>query len=66
MCMHDLAFPSNAGYLNDLYRYIPGNNTWKAFYPSQRELMGFTATSDGMIYVFGGLTDGNDHNLSDS
>jgi N-acetylneuraminic acid mutarotase len=50
-----------AGLLNDLYRFSPTSNTWTALNiaspPSARYGMGFSATPDGMLYVFGG--DGN-------
>ena len=51
--------PPAAGYLNDLYRLSPAANTWTALSPSgsgpsPRDHMGFAATPDGMLYVFGG------------
>jgi hypothetical protein len=53
--MHD-----PADFVNDLYRYSPSGNKWTKLYPSgvapsPRELMGFAATPDGTLYVFGGL-----------
>jgi N-acetylneuraminic acid mutarotase len=46
------------GFLNDLYRFNPTSNTWSnlsvANPPSARSGMGFAATPDGMLYVFGG------------
>jgi N-acetylneuraminic acid mutarotase len=56
--------PRAAGYLNDLYRFSPAASTWTALSssgsaPSSRYAMGFTATPDGMLYVFGGLASGN-------
>ena len=43
---------------NDLYRFSPTNNTWTALAadspPSARVGMGFAATPDGLLYVFGG------------
>jgi N-acetylneuraminic acid mutarotase len=52
-----------AGPRNDVYRFSPGDNAWTALSPSdsapsQRNAMGFAATPDGMLYVFGGLDDG--------
>jgi N-acetylneuraminic acid mutarotase len=52
---------------NDLYRFSPGDNAWTALSPSdsapsQRNAMGFAATPDGMLYVFGGLDDGGPRN----
>jgi hypothetical protein len=47
---------------NDLYRFNPGTSTWAHLVtigdvPSSRVRMGFTATPDGMIYLFGGYSD---------
>jgi hypothetical protein len=44
---------------NDLYRLSVAANTWTALSPSgsgpsPRFAMGFAATPDGMLYVFGG------------
>ena len=44
---------------NDLYRYNPTTATWTKFahfgsVPSVRYAMGFVATSDSELYVFGG------------
>jgi N-acetylneuraminic acid mutarotase len=52
--------PTAAPYLNDLYRFSAENNTWTALSPTgsgptPRYGMGFTATPNGMLYVFGGL-----------
>jgi hypothetical protein len=47
-------------YLNDLYRFSLTSNTWtnrtatRANTPSSRTGMGFAATPNGMLYVFGG------------
>ena len=55
-----MTVPSSSAVLyNDLYRYDPKNVTWTALTalgsaPSPRESMGFTATPDGMLYLFGG------------
>jgi hypothetical protein len=51
--------PPAAGYLNDLYRFSAADNAWTALSPSSsgpspRFGMGFAATPDGMLYVFGG------------
>ena len=50
-------FLSAVSVLNDLYRFSPTNNVWTAlsaaFPPSARGFMGFAATPDGMLYVFG-------------
>jgi N-acetylneuraminic acid mutarotase len=47
-----------AGLFNDLYRFSPTSNAWTALSvaspPSARYDMGFVATPDGMLYVFGG------------
>jgi hypothetical protein len=58
--------PPAAGYLNDVYRFSAAANTWTAVStsgssPSPRVGMGFEATPDGMLYVFGGTggTGGN-------
>ena len=42
-----------------MYRFSASANTWTALYPSgsgpsRRRFMGFAATPDGMLYVFGG------------
>jgi N-acetylneuraminic acid mutarotase len=47
------------GNLNDVYRFSPAANNWTALSPSgsgpsPRYMMGFAATPDGMLYVFGG------------
>jgi hypothetical protein len=47
------------GNLNDVYRFSAAANTWTALSPSgsapsPRLWMGFAATPDGMLYVFGG------------
>jgi hypothetical protein len=44
-----------------VYRFSPAANTWTTLSPSgsgpsRREGMGFAATPDGMLYVFGGNT----------
>jgi hypothetical protein len=51
-------------YRNDVYRFSPAANTWTALSPSgpgpsPRSGMGFAATPDGMLYVFGGRDGGN-------
>jgi hypothetical protein len=48
-----------AGFLNDVYRFSAAANTWTPLSPSgsgpsPRSSMGFVATPDGMLYVFGG------------
>jgi hypothetical protein len=55
--------PPAAAYLNDVYRFSAAANTWTALSPtgsgpSPRYGMGFAATPDGMIYVFGGFSGG--------
>jgi hypothetical protein len=47
-----------------VYRFSPAANTWTALSPSgsgpsPRYGMGFAATPDGMLYVFGGNIRGN-------
>jgi N-acetylneuraminic acid mutarotase len=54
---------THAGLYNDLYRFSAAANTWTALLPSgsgpsPRNGMGFAATSDGMLYVFGGADSG--------
>ena len=48
----------STGSFNDLYSFSPTSNTWAAHNassaPSPRFAMGFAATPDGMLYVFGG------------
>ena len=43
---------------DDLYSFNPTSNTWTTLTaanpPSSRIAMGFAATSDGFLYVFGG------------
>jgi hypothetical protein len=51
--------PTAAIRLNDVYRFSAAANTWTALSPSgsgpsRRYAMGFAATPDGMLYVFGG------------
>jgi N-acetylneuraminic acid mutarotase len=50
-------------FLNDLYRFSPTSNAWTALSvaspPSARYGMGFAATPDGMLYVFGGSGTGS-------
>jgi hypothetical protein len=53
-----------AGFHNDVYRFSPAANTWTALSPSgsgpsPRGSMGFAATPNGMLYVFGGYGSGN-------
>jgi hypothetical protein len=56
---------THAGSFNDMYRFSPAANTWTALSPigsgpSPRAYIGFAATPDGMLYVFGGrFNDGN-------
>jgi hypothetical protein len=62
-----LASPPATGRLNDLYRYSAADNAWTALSlsgsrPSPRSDMGFAATPDGMLYVFGGWSGGPDGN----
>ena len=50
--------------LDDLYRFNPVTVTWtavspKSTTPGPRVYFGFTATSDGLLYVFGGDNGGN-------
>jgi hypothetical protein len=59
--MHTCAYlsPPATAPLNDLYRFSAGDNTWTALSPTgsgptPRDSMGFAATPDGMLYVFGG------------
>ena len=52
-----------AGLLNDLYKFSSSTVTWTALspsgpIPSPRSDMGFTATPDGTIYLFGGYNGG--------
>jgi hypothetical protein len=51
--------PPAAGLHNDLHRFNPAANACTALSPtgsgpSRRWAMGFAATPDGMLYVFGG------------
>jgi hypothetical protein len=55
---------THTGPLNDVYRFSAAANTWTALSPSgsgpsPRYGMGFAATPDGMVYVFGGAGIGN-------
>jgi hypothetical protein len=48
--------------LSDVYRFSPAANTWTALSPSgtgpsRRYAIGFSATPDGMLYVYGGYDD---------
>jgi hypothetical protein len=57
--------PPAAGYRNDVYRFSPAANAWTALSPSGsapsgRHGMGFAATPDGMLYVFGGYDGGTE------
>ena len=57
--------PFAAGNRNDLYRFSPAANTWSALFPfgfgpSVRHWVGFAATPDGMLYVFGGFDGGTE------
>lgn len=54
---------NSADYFNDLWRFNITNGTWTALSPSgptpdPRCWMGFTATPDGMLYLFGGNGNG--------
>jgi hypothetical protein len=60
MCTCARPSPPVAASSNDLYRFSTGGNTWTALStdgsrPSLRYYMGFTATPNGMLYVFGGF-----------
>ena len=51
--------PLAAARYNDLYRFSPSANTWTELFPygsvpSPRSQIGFVATPDGMLYMFGG------------
>ena len=51
-------------YYNDVYRFSPAANNWTTLSPSgtgpsPRGSMGFAATLEGMLYVFGGYGYGN-------
>ncbi len=53
--------PPAADYYNDLYSFDPATVKWvklnpSGSVPSPRHMMGFAATPDGMLYVFGGYT----------
>ena len=57
--------PSGPGsvFFNDLYRFDPAAASWTALSPAgttptPRFSFGFTATLDGMVYLFGGQSDG--------
>jgi hypothetical protein len=61
---HARPLPPAAGPSNDLYRFSPAANNWTKLSisgsgPSLRGSMGFAATPDGMLYVFGGAGDGD-------
>ena len=68
----DPIWPNNphpvAVLLNDLYSFSPASATWKELSPSgavpaPRTSMGFTATPDGSLYVFGGTTSGGEERM---
>jgi hypothetical protein len=49
-----------SGHLNDIYRFSPTTNAWTLLSATNPPVaswhMGFTATPDGSLYVFGGHT----------
>ena len=51
-------------FLNDLHSFSPTSNTWTEHNathpPSVRDDMGFAATPDGVLYVFGGYANGEE------
>ncbi len=52
---------TRTAHYNDIYRFDPANAMWTALPPSgdpplPRNAMGFAATPDGMLYVFGGYS----------
>jgi hypothetical protein len=56
----DRAPRAAAVFANDLYRFSPSASKWAELSPigpapAPRQYMGFAATPDGMLYVFGGL-----------
>jgi hypothetical protein len=65
-CARACPSPPAAGrHLNDVYRFSPAANAWTALFPSGsgpfgRYGMGFAATPDGMLYVFGGYNSGTE------
>ena len=59
----NVAFAVAPDCVNDLYRYDPTTITWKLLppsgsAPSPRYAMGFTATPNRIIFVFGGCCNG--------
>jgi hypothetical protein len=57
--------PSAAGFWTDVWCFNVAANNWTLLSPSgtgpsPRNFNGFTATPDGMLYVFGGSYDGNE------
>jgi hypothetical protein len=51
---------SSGTYFNELYSLNPGAGAWTGLsptgdIPTAREAVGFAATPDGMLYLFGGL-----------
>jgi hypothetical protein len=60
ICIYEYVY-IHAGSRSDLYRLSATSNAWTALFPSgsgpsERRGMGFAATPDGMLYVFGGLS----------
>jgi hypothetical protein len=56
------AFSRSPEHHNDIYRFNRGTSTWTRIVtngdvPPPRVRMGFTATPNGMIYLFGGYSD---------
>jgi hypothetical protein len=59
------SLPAAGNSFNDVYRFSPAANAWTALSPSgsgpsRRNSMGFAATPDGMLYVFGGYDGGTE------
>ena len=62
---NDADYNQNFGFFGDLYQYDASSSTWTQIdpsgsVPSARYSMGFAATPDGRLWVFGGWS-GNDY-----
>ncbi len=61
MCPKFLIVPSESGYMDDLFCFKPRTLEWMRLStvgarPTPRYDVGFTATPDGKIYLFGGYS----------
>ncbi len=67
--VHASLSPPAADFANDIFRFDPATATWtelRPFGPApvERRRMGFAATPDGMLYVFGGMCCGLKEQIS--